>query len=623
MLGSSLKLTKHIFGNKSIPKVKIAELRLYLPGVGTLVVGEGEWGWGDRADDCKPTQSGIPPQQSTQMQKILILAATPQGLRVDQEIRDIEEAIKRAVKRDLFEIKVRTAIRPQDIRRGIAEERPQIVHFCGHGMENGSLVLEDDGGNHKPILPIGLAALFKLHTDYVKCVLLNACYSDLAAEAISKHINYVIGMNHLVKGRAAIVFAQGFYDGLGYDNINNLDIIQRAFDEGIVAIQLENLLQGAIPSIWKLGITQSEIVYRNEVPIDTFNLTQAVQQRNEISSSTEIISFPTQTSQPTSPELRKGTFSGYTKYDSEIVTEIGNFSRYQVKVTVHENYTLGLDNYIASEFAKHNQRRQNKNLREHFESTLYRLICLPKVDGNRLKLDVAPINFAYLALLIDPDIPESENPKAYINNKISNIASHISKELKSNHPYINEWNHIPLGIEFVLITNDGKTLLRRRGQSVATSRGEWDVSFSGYCAYDDRETGNLEIWKTVNQELGDEIGHEIPKDPSKMCFMALHRNQRTGATDLLGYWKVEISSEQLAELLTDEYPQRKTTVFKTTKEAQEVFVWDTDNIIVDFDGNSISTALKEVNSEIDTLMPEARVALDLALKTLGKPQINW
>jgi hypothetical protein len=190
------------------------------------------------------------------MEKILILAALPDRLRLDREIREIEDAIKRAVKRDLFETRIRTAVRPQDIRRAIAEERPQIVHFCEHGLEDGALVLEDDGGNHKPVSPEGLAALFRLRSDYVKSVLLNACYSSKPAEAISQHINYVIGMNQPIEDRSAIVFAQGFYDGLGYKNINNQDVIQRAFDEGIVAIQLENFLQGAIPTLWKLGIAQ-------------------------------------------------------------------------------------------------------------------------------------------------------------------------------------------------------------------------------------------------------------------------------------------------------------------------------------------------------------------------------
>jgi hypothetical protein len=199
-------------------------------------------------------------------QKVLILTAIPHGLRLDKEIRSIEEAIRRAVRRDMFEIRMRTAVRPQDIRHAIAEERPQIVHFCGHGLEDGSLLLEDDGENNKPVLPEALAQLFKLHADYVNCVLLNACHSVKSAKAISQYIHYTIGMNQEIKDKPAIAFAQGFYDALGYktpDNINpnninpnninsdNIDIFQRAFDEGLVAIQLEDLSEGQIPVLVK------------------------------------------------------------------------------------------------------------------------------------------------------------------------------------------------------------------------------------------------------------------------------------------------------------------------------------------------------------------------------------
>ncbi|MCP6759905.1 MAG: CHAT domain-containing protein [Fischerella sp. CENA71] len=184
-------------------------------------------------------------------QKVLILAAIPHGLRLDKEIREIEEAIRRATNRDLFEIKVRTAVRPQDIRRAIAEEQPQIVHFCGHGEKDGSLLLEDDGGKNKPVAPEGLASLFKLHVDYVRCVLLNACYSEKPAVAISQYIDYVIGMNNPIQDSAAIEFAKGFYDGLGYKNSGNQDVFQRAFDEAMVAIEMENLSQGEIPVLKK------------------------------------------------------------------------------------------------------------------------------------------------------------------------------------------------------------------------------------------------------------------------------------------------------------------------------------------------------------------------------------
>lgn len=186
-----------------------------------------------------------------QTRKILILAAIPHDLRLDKEIREIEEAIRRALHWKQFEIKIRTAIRPKDIRRALAEERPSIVHFCGHGTENGSLVLEDDGGEQKLVAAEGLAELFKLHSNYVNCVLLNTCYSETAALEISQHINYAIGMNQPISDRTAIVFAQGFYDGLGYENSDSEDIFKRAFDEGLVAIQMEELSSGSIPVLKK------------------------------------------------------------------------------------------------------------------------------------------------------------------------------------------------------------------------------------------------------------------------------------------------------------------------------------------------------------------------------------
>ena len=63
----------------------------------------------------------------------------------------------------MFDVDIRTAVQPQDIRRAIAEEKPTIVHFCGHGLSDGSLLLEDDGGNPKAVSPEGLASLFELH----------------------------------------------------------------------------------------------------------------------------------------------------------------------------------------------------------------------------------------------------------------------------------------------------------------------------------------------------------------------------------------------------------------------------------------------------------------------------
>ena len=204
-------------------------------------------------------------------QKVLILTAIPNGIRLDKEIREIEAAIRRAEKRDNFKISLRTAVSPQNIRRAITEERPHIVHFCGHGLEDGSLLLEDDGGGNKYVKPENLAELFKLHANYVQCVLLNACHSAKSATAISQHINYVIGINQEITDKAAIAFSQGFYDALGYEypdnlDLSDLDIFQRAFGEALVAIQLEDISEGEVP-----------VLQINEQQIYTYIKTQIVE----------------------------------------------------------------------------------------------------------------------------------------------------------------------------------------------------------------------------------------------------------------------------------------------------------------------------------------------------------
>ncbi|MDZ8106423.1 MAG: CHAT domain-containing protein [Nostoc sp. DedQUE12a] len=171
------------------------------------------------------------------MKQILILASNPKGtsvLDLDREIRDIREGLRRSQNRDEFIIETRGAVRPKDLWRAMLEVKPQIVHFCGHGMGSQGLVLENDDGNERPATTEALSELFRIFSDRVECVLLNACYSEVQANAIVDHINYVIGMNREVRDDAAIAFTVGFYDALGAG-----ESIERAFDIGKNAVLFE------------------------------------------------------------------------------------------------------------------------------------------------------------------------------------------------------------------------------------------------------------------------------------------------------------------------------------------------------------------------------------------------
>ncbi len=175
---------------------------------------------------------------------ILILSANPKNtarLRLDEEVREIEERLRRSKYRDQFTIKSKWSVRLRDLRQTMLDEEPDIVHFCGHGEENG-LMLEDEQGNAVLVNLDALAGLFELFKNQIECVVLNACYSQTQAEAINKHINYVIGMSQGITDKASIEFAVGFYDALGAGKS-----VEEAFKFGRNALQLYNIPDYLIP----------------------------------------------------------------------------------------------------------------------------------------------------------------------------------------------------------------------------------------------------------------------------------------------------------------------------------------------------------------------------------------
>ncbi|KST63133.1 AAA family ATPase [Mastigocoleus testarum] len=184
------------------------------------------------------------------VQKILILAANPKDatrLLLDEEIREIQEGLRRSKRRQGFEITSTWAVRTDDLFRGLLDREPQIVHFLGHGAEEG-LALEDETGKTSVVSAEILANLFKLFADRVDCVLLDGCYSQIQATAIAQYIPYVIGTNHAIGDRAALQFAIAFYDvlGAGYP-------IESAYKFSCNAIQLEGIPEYLTPVLIKRG----------------------------------------------------------------------------------------------------------------------------------------------------------------------------------------------------------------------------------------------------------------------------------------------------------------------------------------------------------------------------------
>jgi GTP:adenosylcobinamide-phosphate guanylyltransferase len=180
---------------------------------------------------------------------ILILSADPirqtQQLRLDEEVREIEASIERSPYRDQFQIIAKWAVRSKDIRRALLQYHPQIVHFSGHASDSTGLIIEKLGGRtYQFIGASSLENLFNLMRSRpsIQCVVFNTCNSKEQVEAISKHIDIVIGMNRDISDTSAIQFSSGFYDALGSGRSYT-----EAYKFGCNAISLEKQIEDSTP----------------------------------------------------------------------------------------------------------------------------------------------------------------------------------------------------------------------------------------------------------------------------------------------------------------------------------------------------------------------------------------
>lgn len=179
--------------------------------------------------------------------KVLFLAANPHDigqLRLDEEIRSIDEALCKSASRQRFQIEQQWAVRVSDLQGLLLRHRPDIVHFSGHGSPASGLFLEDGNGLSRHVPAPALADLFGILNDTVRCVVLNACYSHEQAAAIGQHIAAVIGMNGKIGDEASVVFAAAFYQALGYGKD-----VPTAFSLGVSQLGLYDLPDAILPQL--------------------------------------------------------------------------------------------------------------------------------------------------------------------------------------------------------------------------------------------------------------------------------------------------------------------------------------------------------------------------------------
>jgi CHAT domain-containing protein len=191
--------------------------------------------------------------------RILFLASNPTDtprLRLDEEVRSIEHALRLAEFRDKFEIVQCWATRVTDMQACLLRHRPIIVHFSGHGNPVGEIVLQDETGRTAPAHSRALGSIFRILRDNIKCVVLNACYSEVQAQAIAAEVDCVVGMTTTIGDASAVAFATAFYQALGYGRD-----IKAAFDLGCAQIDLQALPDPDVPKLISLRRDPSTLTF--------------------------------------------------------------------------------------------------------------------------------------------------------------------------------------------------------------------------------------------------------------------------------------------------------------------------------------------------------------------------
>lgn len=171
--------------------------------------------------------------------KILFFTANPAftpEVAAGREYREIEAAIRDSRYRDAMQLVQFPESRPKDLQPELERHEPPAVHFLVHGSKEGELLLQDDSGRKSPLAVDQFTTLLGNYRRHIKLVVLNACFSAAHAEALSKNIDFVVGMTDKIRNDSGWTFAAAFYRSLGYGRS-----VETAYQSGMAALAVEGL----------------------------------------------------------------------------------------------------------------------------------------------------------------------------------------------------------------------------------------------------------------------------------------------------------------------------------------------------------------------------------------------
>ncbi|MEU9306234.1 CHAT domain-containing protein [Streptomyces sp. NPDC048256] len=131
-----------------------------------------------------------------------------------REQREVAQVIQVVRYREALALQTAPAVQGEDILPLLLAHDPTVLHFSGHAANDGLRVLTADGGD-APLDTDGLGELLAAAAKGIRLAVLNACYTEAAADKLAQITGCAIGYPERVDDQTTIAFARSLYHCVG------------------------------------------------------------------------------------------------------------------------------------------------------------------------------------------------------------------------------------------------------------------------------------------------------------------------------------------------------------------------------------------------------------------------
>jgi CHAT domain len=224
--------------------------------------------------------------------KILFFSANPDGTETLKTSDEFLAVYKLLQNDSHFVVKVGNGQTAETLRADLEHERPDILHFSGHGVDGvGHIVLASAKGAPAPLPLDTLAKVIQTtrrgNPDFpLRIVVLNACWTFERVDNLRQEVDAVIGMKSSIGDDSAHAFAKGLYGGFqqGFS-------LPDAMERGKNTITLKNLSDDQIPTfVVRQGIDPHSIMIKQGILRVSELLTWGDEPESDLNEPTEPLS---------------------------------------------------------------------------------------------------------------------------------------------------------------------------------------------------------------------------------------------------------------------------------------------------------------------------------------------